>query len=148
MKMEQIEKLKSMVNKPFLYNNQEVVIIGFADYVGENGDDCEIYLNIGRTIEWKMSDLITNLSRFRPISNTVIVLAEERMNQVSTVNPTVIGNMRDIILDQINKVKADPSSATINQSKQVFQGVNTLVNLAKTEMEYRKFIRDSDKEIH
>ncbi|MDR1715283.1 MAG: hypothetical protein LBS20_05520 [Prevotella sp.] len=146
--MEQIEKLKSMVNKPFLYNNQEVVIIGFADYVGENGDDCEIYLNIGRTIEWKMSDLITNLSRFRPISNTVIVLAEERMNQVSTVNPTVIGNMRDIILDQINKVKADPSSATINQSKQVFQGVNTLVNLAKTEMEYRKFIRDSDKEIH
>jgi hypothetical protein len=95
-----------------------------------------------------MSDLITNLSRFRPISNTVIVLAEERINQVSTVNPTVIGNMRDIILDQINKVKADPSSATINQSKQVFQGVNTLVNLARTEMEYRKFIRDSDKEIH
>ncbi|MDR2004146.1 MAG: hypothetical protein LBQ74_14035 [Prevotella sp.] len=145
--MEQIEKLKSMVNKPFLYNNQEVVIIGFADYVGENGDDCEIYLNTGRTIEWKMSDLITNLNRFRPISNTVIVLAEERMNQVSTVNPTVIGNLRDTILDQINKVKADPSSATINQSKQVFQGVNTLVNLAKTEMEYRKFIRDSDKEI-
>lgn len=74
--MEQIEKLKSMVNKPFLYNNQEVVIMGFADCVGENGEDCEIYLNTGRTIEWKMSDLITNLSRFRPISNTVIVLAE------------------------------------------------------------------------
>lgn len=145
--MDEIKKLESMVNKPFLYNNQEVVIIGFADNVGEYGDDCEIYLNTGRTIEWKMSDLITNLNRFRSISNTVIVLAEQRMSQLSTVNPTVIGDMRDIILDQIKKVKSNPDNATINQAKQVFQGVNTLMNLAKTELEYRKFIRDSDKEI-
>ncbi|MFV0310847.1 MAG: hypothetical protein ACK5KN_04265 [Dysgonomonas sp.] len=145
--MEQIEKLKSMVKKAFLYNNQEVVIIGFADCVGEYGDDCEIYLNTGRTIEWKMSDLITNLNRFRPVTNTVVVLANERLNQVSSVNHTVIQNMRDVILETITKVKESPTPEVISQAKQVFQGVNTLTNLAKTELEYRKYmdIRDNQK---
>jgi len=145
--MEQIKKLKEMINQAFLYNNEEVVIIGYADSVGERGEDIEIYLNNGKTLEWKMDDLFTKINRFRPITNAVIVLSEQRMNQVSSVNPTVINELRGVILDQINKVRTDPTNTTINQSKQLFQGVNTLINLAKTEMEYRKFIRESDKEL-
>lgn len=145
--MEQIKKLEGMVNKPFLYNNEEVVILNYAEGVGEHGEDVEIYLNNGKTIEWKIDDLFVKLNRFRPISNTVIILAEQRMNQVSSVNPTVINDVRDIILDQIRRVKDDSSPAVVNQAKQVFQGVNTLMNLAKTEIEYRKFMRNTDKEI-
>lgn len=140
--MEAIENLKMMVNKPFLYNNQEVVIIGYCDCVGDNGEDVEIYLNNGKTVEWTMFDLPVKLDRFRPISNTVVVLANERLNQVSTVNPSVILQLRDVVLEQIQLVKADP--ANVNQAKQVFQGVNTITNLAKTELEYRKYI-DSQK---
>lgn len=35
---------------------------------------------------------------------------------------------------------------TVAQAKQVFQGVNTLVNLAKTELEYRKYMNEFDKQ--
>ncbi|MDR1939016.1 MAG: hypothetical protein LBQ73_11055 [Tannerellaceae bacterium] len=136
--METIKRLKGMVNKSFLYHNEEVVIIGFADGVGEEGEDVEIYLNTGKTIEWKIYDLEVKLSRFRPISNTVIVLANDRLNKVSSVNPTIIGDMRNIILQQIKDVQNDASK--VAQAKQVFQGVNTLINLAKTELDYRKYM--------
>lgn len=133
-----LERLKEMVHKPFLYKNEEVVIIGYCDGVGEDGTDVEIYLNNGKTLEFSVFDLDIKLGRFRSISNTVIVLANNRLDAVSTVNPTVIKDLRDIVLDQIQRVKNDP--AAVNQAKQVFQGVNTLVNLAKTELEYRQYV--------
>ena len=43
---------------------------------------------------------------------------------------------------QIKDVKEDPNK--VNQAKQVFQGVNTLINLAKTELEYRKYLDTTD----
>lgn len=136
--MDSIEKLKSMVNKPFLYNNEEVVIIGYCDCTGENGDEVEIYLNNGKTIIFNMCELIIKIDRFRPITKQVIVLANERLNSVSTVNPTIIQDLRDLVLGQIKAVKEKPEA--VNQAKQVFQGVNTLINLAKTELEYRKYL--------
>ena len=51
--------------------------------------------------------------------------------------------MRDTILKQIEAVKESP--AAVNQAKQVFQGVNTLINLAKTELEYRKYINELEQ---
>lgn len=136
--MDAIQKLKEMVNKPFLYNNEEVVIIGCCDGVGDHGEEVEIYLNNGKTLVFNMGDLILKLERFRPLTNTVIVLANERLNQVSTVNPTILQELRNTILQQIKDVKSDP--AKVNQAKQVFQGVNTFINLAKTELEYRKYL--------
>lgn len=136
--MEAIERLKGMVNKSFLYNNNEVVILGYCPYTGDNGDEIEIYLNNGKTVEWTLYDLPLKIDRFRPISNTVIVLANERLNCVSTVNPTIIEDLRNTVLDQIKRVKEDPSA--VAQAKQVFQGVNTLINLSKTELEYRKYM--------
>ncbi len=136
--MEEIEKLKAMVNKPFLYQNEEVVVLGFCDGTGEEGDEVEIYLNNGKTLVWTIGELGRKLLRFRSITNTVIVLANNRLNQVSTVNPSVIQEMRDVTLDMIRKVKENPEA--VGCAKQVFQGVNTMINLAKTELEYRKYI--------
>jgi ATP-dependent RNA circularization protein (DNA/RNA ligase family) len=136
--MTAIERLKEMVNKAFLYKNEEVVILGYCDRIGDDGDDVEIYLNNGKTLEFNIHDLYMKLDRFRPITETVIILANERLNQVSTVNPAIIQNLRDVILDQIKSVKEKPEA--VSQAKQVFQGVNTLINLAKTELEYRKYL--------
>lgn len=83
------------------------------------------------------------LERFKPISNRVIVLANERLNQVSTINPTVIGSLSQTILAEIEAVKANPS--WVAQSKQIFQGVSVLTNLAKAELDYRKYINSQDK---
>ena len=68
----------------------------------------------------------------------MIVLANERLNAVSSVNPSILKEIRDTVLDQIRSVKENPQS--VAQAKQVFQGVNTLINLAKTELDYRKYI--------
>ena len=47
-----------------------------------------------------------------------------------------------LVLQQIKDVKEDPSK--VSQAKQVFQGVNTVINLAKTELEYRKYLDTTD----
>jgi hypothetical protein len=132
-----------MVNKPFLYKNEEVVVIGYCDGTGETGEDVEIYLNNGKTLEFKVYDLRIKLERFRPLSNTVVLLSNERLNKVSTVNPTIINDLRDTVMEQIKAVKTNPDA--VGQAKQVFQGVNTLINLAKTELEYRKYLDKIEK---
>lgn len=133
-----ISRLKGMINKPFLYRNEEVVILGYCDGVGDDGTEMEIYLNNGKTLVFNVFDLTDMLNRFRSITKTVIILANERMNKISSVNPSLLNEMRDLVLKQIKAVKEHPDQ--VSQAKQVFQGVNTLINLAKTEMEYRKYL--------
>lgn len=137
-----IDRLKEMVNKPFLYQNEEVVILNYCDGTGDDGTEVEIYLNNGKVLVFSMFDLASKLNRFRPITNTVVVLANERLNKVSTVNPTILQDLRNLVLQQIKDVKEDPSK--VSQAKQVFQGVNTVINLAKTELEYRKYLDTTD----
>lgn len=136
--MNATERLKGMVNKPYLYNNNEVVILGYCDGVGDNADEVEIYLNTGATLICTRGELIMRIERFKPITKSVIVLANERLNAVSVVNPTILLDVRDTILAQIKAIRAHPEA--IAQAKEVFNGVNTLVNLARTELEYRKYI--------
>ena len=142
--MSALERLKDMVGKPFLYKNEEVVVLNYCEGTGDDGDEVEIYLNNGTTLVFSYINLPAKLEKFKPVSAQVIVLANKRLDSVSTVNPTIIQQLRDTVMQQIEAVKKDPSA--VAQAKQVFQGVNTLVNLAKTELEYRKYINGIDKE--
>lgn len=45
-----IDRLKEMVNKPFLYQNEEVVILNYCDGTGDDGTEVEIYLNNGKVL--------------------------------------------------------------------------------------------------
>ena len=98
----------------------------------------EIYLNNGKTLVFNYINLPAKLEQFKPVTTQVIVLANKRLDAVSTVNPGIIQKLRDTVLQQIENVKSSPEH--VSQAKQVFQGVNTLINLAKTELEYRKFV--------
>ena len=40
-----IDRLKEMVNKPFLYQNEEIVILNYCDGTGDDGTEVE---KIGR----------------------------------------------------------------------------------------------------
>lgn len=143
--MNALDRLKDMVNKPFLYKNEEVVILNYCEGTGDDGDEVEIYLNNGQTLVFNYINLPAKLEKFKPISAQVIVMANKRLDSVSTVNPTIIQQLRDTVIQQIEAVKKDPSA--VSQAKQVFQGVNTLVNLAKTELEYRKYLNELEKKI-
>lgn len=53
-----------MKNRPWVYKNKVVEILGYADGVGEEGDEVEIYLNDGTTIECLMINLSRKLKEF------------------------------------------------------------------------------------
>lgn len=144
--MSALDRLKEMVGKPFLYKNEEVVVLNYCEGTGDDGDEVEIYLNNGKTLVFNYINLPSKLEKFKPVSAQVIVLANKRLDSVSTVNPSIIQELRDTVMQQIEAVKKDPSA--VNQAKQVFQGVNTLVNLAKTELEYRKYMNELDKPLN
>ena len=136
--MNTLERLQGMVNKPYLYRNEEVVVLGYCEGTGDDGDEVEIYLNNGKTLVFNYINLPAKLEQFKPVTTQVIVLANKRLDAVSPVNPGIIQKLRDTVLQQIENVKSSPEH--VSQAKQVFQGVNTLINLAKTELEYRKFV--------
>lgn len=138
MEKEALKQLEQMKGGAFIYRNELVELLAYADHVGEDGDEVEIYLNNGKTIECKLSDLGRKLTEFRSAEGAVRVMASRKMDSVSSVAPNVMGELRDTILDSIRTLKQDPG--TVNQAKQVFQGVNTMINLAKMELEYRKYV--------
>ena len=139
--IESIERLKQMKNRPWVYRNSVVEILGYADGVGEDGDEVEIYLNDGRTIECRITELSSKLKEFGSATGTVVVLAHQKLDQVSSMKPNVMEGLRNTVLDSIRRLKKDPG--TVNQAKQIFQGVNTMINLARTELEYRKYMDSS-----
>ena len=142
--MNTLERLQGMVNKPYLYRNEEVVVLGYCEGTGDDGDEVEIYRNNGKTLVFNYINLPAKLEQFKPVTTQVIVLANKRLDAVSTVNPGVIQKLRDTVLQQIEAVKSSPEH--VSQAKQVFQGVNTLINLAKTELEYRKFVNGMESD--
>lgn len=138
-----LERLNEMKNKMYLYRNEEVVVLGYCEGTGDDGDEVEIYLNNGKTLVFNYANLGSKLAQFRPVTNSVVVLTNKRLDSVSTVNPSVIANLRDTVMQQIDAVRTNP--AAVAQAKQVFQGVNTLINLARTELEYRKYLNELDR---
>lgn len=138
MEQAMLNQLEHMKGKAFVYREELVEVLTYADHVGEDGDEVEIYLNNGKTIECKLPDLGDKLKQFKSAEGTVRIMASRKIDSVSSVSPNVMGELRDTILDSIRTLKTDPG--TVNQAKQIFQGVNTLINLGKMELEYRKYI--------
>ena len=138
---EAIKKLEKMKGRAWTYKNKVVEILAFADGVGENGDEIEIYLNDGTTIECLMINLPRKIKEFGDVSGTVVTMAHHKLDKVSSMNPVTMLELRDTVMETMRALKSDPSK--INQAKQVFQGVNTMINLARTELEFRKYIDES-----
>ena len=134
-----IETLEKMLKKPFLFRNEEVVVLNYCQGTGDDGDEVEIYLNNGKTLVYNYANLDSKLAQFKPVTTTVVVLAQKMASSVSTMNPSVVSELRDIVLDQIRNVKDNPEA--VNQAKQVFQGVNTMLNMAKVQMEHIKMMQ-------
>ena len=106
--MNTLERLQGMVNKPYLYRNEEVVVLGYCEGTGDDGDEVEIYLNNGKTLVFNYINLPAKLEQFKPVTTQVIVLANKRLDAVSTVNPGIIQKLRDTVLQQIENVKSSP----------------------------------------
>lgn len=137
------DKLNSMSHRHFVYRNEVVEVLGHVLYTGDNEDEYEIMLSNGRTITGYMRNLASKLEEFVNADRTIATVVDYRINQVSSFNADTMSALRDAVLDCIRAVREDPKA--VAQAKQVFQGVNTLVNLAKTELDFRKYIDKQNK---
>ena len=136
-----INQLEKMKGRPFVYKNKVVEILSYADYVGDEGDEIEIYLNDGTVIECLMVHLDRKLKDFTSATGTIVTLAHHKLDQVSCMKASVTQELRDTVMESIRALKTNPES--VEQAKQIFQGVNTMINLAKTELEFRKYLDQS-----
>lgn len=132
------EQLLELKGKTVFYDGDVMEIMNMALDCGEYGDEVELYTNTGRTIVFKEYRIPSVLEKMKPVNNAVTRIVDNRLKAVSVMNPDTIGELKRILMDSILEVKQDPSKA--KEVKNVINGVNAMLNLAKTELEYAKFV--------
>ncbi len=132
------EMLLEMKGRSFFYEGDVIEVINMAFDCGEDGDEVELYTNTGRTIVFKEYRIPSVMERMKPVNNAVTRLVDNRIRAVSVMNPDTIGELKSILMESIREVKQDPSKA--KEVKNVINGVNAMLNLAKTELDYAKFM--------
>ena len=138
-----VERMQEMDKHQFVYRGEVVEVLGHVLHTGDDGNEYEILLSNGRTLTGPMERLEDKLTEFVSADNHIAVVVDQRMNQVSSFCGDTMSQLRDAVLETIRVVREDPSK--VGQAKQVFQGVNTLINLAKTELEYRRYVDSLNK---
>ena len=110
-----------------------------------------LYGKSGRLIRWAMGDKTLKLTLD---SQDIVILAEdvsESMDRIQAIEVPGIAHatpvsliqrsgskIEDILLDNITKIQKDADY--LDQAKEVNSNVRTLIDLAKTEVEYMKTI--------
>ncbi len=122
-----VEKLREMVGKSFLYNTREHKIRGFALKDGK----AFIYTD-KTTIKGEATKEFLN--EFLPIEEDF----EEHSLQLLPDRNQMM-NLKEILLDNIKKVKEDKSY--IPQANSINKNINTLLNMAKLELEYYRTLK-------
>lgn len=132
-----------MQNKAYIYHDKQVVITSVIEGVGIDGEYVEIYLDNGQQIETHLSGIRMKIAEFKPLGRQVVVVANKALESVSSFQPNVIGSLRDTLLDTIKEVRSDPGK--IEQAKAVNACVNSMIGLAKAEIEFRKLMNTEKK---
>lgn len=132
------EELLELKGKTVFYEGDVMEVVNMAFDCGEDGDEVELYTNTGRTIVFREHRIPSVLEKMKPVNNAVTRIVDNRLKAVSVMNPDTIGELKRILMDSILEVKKDPSKA--KEVKNVINGVNAMLNLAKTELEYAKFV--------
>lgn len=131
-----LSRLKELMGKTMHRNDGEIY-----KFVSFQIEDDKITIATDRDwLETSFYDLLVFLDGFQVVE-TPEVIEEKRTAVALSKKPSVLPseqliNIRDILLDNIRKVQDDPKY--IPQAQSVTNTVNALVNLAKTEMQYRK----------
>ena len=126
-------KLTAMVGKAYLYNSQDVVINGF--YIAKE----RVYISTDvKMIVINVHNIWDALKEFFELEYQPKPKSRELM--VSTPEPVLSGldsaSIIDKLLKNIDKVEADKSY--IDQANAINATVNTVLNVVKTELSYRK----------
>jgi hypothetical protein len=127
-----IGELEAMKEKAFLYKRE---VYHFQNYRVQ-GDNITVVTK-EKWFDFGAGDELYNfLKQCKEVSEQNVVAAHAPSDLRNPQNNEAIKAIRDILLEDINKVRADPKY--VNQAKQVNNNINTLLNAAKLELMYRK----------
>ena len=115
------------------------MVVGYKLQTGTKKEGVEILFGNGERTSTHFGDLVVLLDQFKEIRQETAIVVH-RTDRLVTANN--LSTIKDTVLAMIDNVTKDPSK--IPQAKQVFQGVNTLMNIAKTEIAYSKFKEDKE----
>ena len=130
------KRLQGMINKTFKYGVRIVVITGY--FIDEDRERVFIHTDHqDNHFDRLLIDLNSLLKEFQPVEETQLdktkgsglVMAQGRLGNT----------VRDILLDNIEKVKANKEY--IPQAQAINEQIGQLLNLAKVEVEYLKVIK-------
>ena len=128
MKSTVVKQLDGMKGRHFMYNTKTYHFLNYE--IGTEGitivTDKKFFKNIDPdTIE-------TMLKEFLPIE-TPALRQEVAPVPMQSISNGTIGKLKDILLDNIEKVKEDPNY--IPQAQAVASNVDSIINLSRAEME-------------
>lgn len=127
------DKLNTMVGKTFMYNTRHYKILSFRISPGEN--------NVQIATDKKWFDFHTNLidaalKQFLPVADLMEVNSLQIMPKKDEMN-----DLKTIILNNIKKVQKDKNY--VGQANSINKSMNTLINMAKTEISLLKLSRNN-----
>lgn len=121
-----MENLKKLIGKTYLFRGNQIRV---ENYSVQNGS-VTLVTDKG-FIDKKESEIDGFIAELQPVSYAPVVQTQ--------IDSSVIGNLKDILMDNIAKVKADANF--IPQSEEINKNVKSIIDLAKTEIEMVKIIR-------
>jgi hypothetical protein len=133
-----IMKLKGMVGQTFMYKSKNILITDYHVLGEEGKTQIDIEDGNGVALEpIKTSDLTKFIDACLPVDN-------ESEDSVSTEvvegTNSLLTNLQATLLDNINQVKKNPNY--IKQANVVNSSVNSLIGLAKIQIQVSKMKKD------
>lgn len=136
------ETLESMQGIPYLYGNNTYIIKSYQ--VKEELERVYIQAN-KKHFDRPFDAVMEFLGKWEPVEVNEITKYDEGFNLPKrSIDSSVISALKDELLDNIKKVKEN--KAYIPQAEAVRSSVDSIITLAKTEIEYMEtFIRLNKK---
>jgi hypothetical protein len=146
--MKKLEKLKSLMGKKFKHKDggefmfftyklekEKVTIVTDSIWLETNIFDIDVFLeNYKQVIDVTSTNITNNNS-----NNTSPQLPQNGlMPMMKTINTDIVDKLKTALIDNIEKVQKDEKY--VNQAKAICNSVQSLVNLAKLELDIRRKI--------
>lgn len=126
--------IESMLGGCFLYGNQQHYIKTYS--VNPDTEKFSLITD-KKTFTRPCENVMDFLGQFEPIQERHIVPVSDNKGLFLpeiTVNQSVVKELKDVLMDNIRKVKEDKSY--IPQAEAIKANVDSVISLAKTEIEY------------
>jgi len=124
------DKLQGLIGKTVMYNTRNYKLL----YFETEGDITRVGTD-KKMLKFKNGQLEEFLKELSEVEETNLQIYKETSKGI-----TLVSQMQDVIMDNIKKVQANPDY--VPQAKEINKNVNSMIDLAKTQIEMLKIMHE------